>query len=390
MKLHVAVLLLVPCILSAVTVDEVKVALTQAVRHMHEKGAVHGGYVYHYSGDFRLREAEGIPGPETLWIQPPGTPAVGEAMLDAYLATGEQASLATAVDAAHALSRTQLVCGGWEYAGHFSEELRKGVLYRLDAQGKLIRSATARGAAEPGWHSWSHGGGKRKNKATLDDDVTQAATRLLLRVNHALKGADVEVKAAAELAVKTLLRIQYPCGAWSAYFSGSAAEPPSGLRYPVKTASYPVDWPRTWPKDFTGCYVMNDNLHSKAIRTLLMAAELNQDAEAKAAALRAGDFLLRAQMPEPQPAWAQQYDAEMHPVWSRAFEPSAISGAESQGAMWALIRLAASTGEKKYLEPLPRAIAYFRKSLLPHGMLARFYELKTNRPIYFERGEGGE
>jgi hypothetical protein len=43
------------------------------------------------------------------------------------------------------------------------------------------------------------------------------------------------------------------------------------------------------------------------------------------------------------------------------------------------------TGEKKYLEPIPRAIAYYKKSYLPDGKLARFYELKTNKPLYFTK-----
>ena len=43
------------------------------------------------------------------------------------------------------------------------------------------------------------------------------------------------------------------------------------------------------------------------------------------------------------------------------------------------------TQDRRFLEPIPRAIAYFRRSQLPDGQLARFYELKTNRPLYFTR-----
>ena len=102
-----------------------------------------------------------------------------------------------------------------------------------------------------------------------------------------------------------------------------------------------------------------------------------------------GDFLLLAQMPDPQPAWAQQYNADMQPVWSRQFEPTAISGRESQAAMWALLKLATATGDKKYLAPVAKAITYLRTVLLPGNKLARFYELNTNKPLYFERGPGG-
>ena len=43
------------------------------------------------------------------------------------------------------------------------------------------------------------------------------------------------------------------------------------------------------------------------------------------------------------------------------------------------------TGDRKYLEPIQRALAYLKRLQLPNGRLARFYELKTNRPLYFTR-----
>ncbi|MEO2045456.1 MAG: polysaccharide lyase, partial [Pirellulales bacterium] len=98
-----------------------------------------------------------------------------------------------------------------------------------------------------------------------------------------------------------------------------------------------------------------------------------------------GDFILLSQMPEPQPGWAQQYNAQMHPAWARKFEPAAITGAESQRVMETLLRLFELTRDSKYLQPLPPALAYFRRSRLENGQLARFYELRTNRPLYFTK-----
>jgi len=88
-------------------------------------------------------------------------------------------------------------------------------------------------------------------------------------------------------------------------------------------------------------------------------------------------------MPEPQPAWCQQYDRNMQPVWDRKFEPPAITGEESQGVLECLLSLYRATGNGRFLGPVPRAIEYLRASLLPDGRLARYYELHTNRPIYF-------
>lgn len=375
-------------IADAATPQDAAAALSKAVAFYHSHAAAHGGYVYRYSADFTLREAEGIPGPDTIWIQPPGTPAVGMAMLDAYEATKDEKCLAAAVAAAHAVARTQLASGGWDYSGHFDAKNRGVQLYRRDADGRLIERKKVP-ESEGGWQVWK----KRPNKnnySTFDDDVSQAATRLLVRVDHALGGKDAEIKEAADFALSAIMATQYPAGGWSANWdTWPSAPPPVGI-YPIKAGSYPADWPRKWPKDFTGCYVLNDNTHATLMGTLLLAWQLRGDAKYLDAAKRGGDFLITAQMPDPQPAWAQQYDAEMQPSWSRAFEPSAICGRESQSAMWALLKLAAATGDKKYLTPLPRAIAYLRKSLLPDGRIARYYELQTNKPLYFERGEGGK
>jgi hypothetical protein len=73
----------------------------------------------------------------------------------------------------------------------------------------------------------------------------------------------------------------------------------------------------------------------------------------------------------------------MHPAWARRFEPPAISGGESQNVVRVLHRMYVETGERKYLDAAGRAIAYLKKSELPDGRLARFYELRTNRPLYF-------
>lgn len=372
---------------NAVTTQEVSAAVIKAVSFYHAKAAAHGGYVYRYSADFTLREAEGIPGADTIWIQPPGTPAVGMAMLDAYEATKDEKCLAAAVEAARCVSRTQLASGGWDYSGHFDAANREKKLYRRDATGKLLPPLPV-SKREAGWHNWRRQ--EKNNYSTYDDDVSQAATRLLVRVDHALGGKDAEIKEAADFALETIMLTQYPAGGWSANFDDHPSAPPPVSMYPIKPGNYPSDWPRKWPKDFTGCYVLNDNTHATLMSTLLLAWQLRGDAKYLDAAKRGGDFLLLAQMPDPQPAWGQQYNAEMQPVWSRQFEPTAICGRESQAAMWALLKLSAASGDKKYLAPVAKAITYLRSVLLPGNQLARFYELQTNKPLYFERGPGGK
>ena len=64
-------------------------ALNRAVGFFTEHCSKHGGYVWRYSRDLKLSEGEAETGPTTIWVQPPGTPAVGEVLLDAYLVTGK-------------------------------------------------------------------------------------------------------------------------------------------------------------------------------------------------------------------------------------------------------------------------------------------------------------
>src|SRR5262245_20979918 len=134
---------------------------------------------------------------------------------------------------------------------------------------------------------------------------------------------------------------------------------------------------------------------------VLECARIYSDNRYRKAAEKGGLFILMAQMPEPQPAWSQQYDIDMHPAWARNFEPPSVTGGESQGIIRILFVLYAETGEKKYLESARRALDYLKRSVLPpvenlsearrrfkpgEPVLARFYELKTNRPLYITKG----
>jgi hypothetical protein len=339
--------------------DRAADGLRRAVKFFVSEVAVEGGYLWRYSEDLGTREGEGRASDTTVWVQPPGTPSVGMALLRAHWATGEQAYLDAARQAGMCLVRGQLRSGGWDYRIEFDPKARGRWAYRLDA---------AEGSKSP------------RNTSTLDDNTTQAALRLLMRLDKVLDFRDAAIHESAEFALAALLAAQYPNGAWPQRFEG----PPDAEQFPVQKAGYPDDWPRTFSgKSYSHCYTLNDNAQADAIEVMFEAWHTYDDERYLDAARRGGDFLLLAQMPDPQPAWAQQYDAEMHPVWARKFEPPAVTGGESQGAMRALLNIYCQTGDKRYLEPIPRAIAYLQRSQLPDGRLARFYELKTNRPLYF-------
>src|SRR5262249_15782983 len=148
-------------------------------------------------------------------------------------------------------------------------------------------------------------------------------------------------------ALDRLISAQFPNGAWPQRYE----RPPDPSKFPVKKSSYPDSWSRTFlGVDYRGFYTLNDNSLGDTIEAVPGASRTSHEARYLAAAKRGGDFLLLAQMPEPQPAWAQQYDADMHPAWARKFEPPAVTGGESQSAMRTLLSLYRETGEAKYLE----------------------------------------
>ncbi len=117
--------------------------------------------------------------------------------------------------------------------------------------------------------------------------------------------------------------------------------------------------------------------------TLQLAFETYDDARYRDALLKFGDFLILAQLPEPQPAWAQQYNHQLQPIWARRFEPPAVAGRESEDAIQTLLYLTEVTGEARFLAPIPAAVAWLKRSQLPGGSIARFYEMETNMPLYF-------
>jgi hypothetical protein len=361
---------------------DVKAALRKATTFFHGTIADHGGYPWVSSLDGKFRVGEGVCGPGTVWVQPPGTPAVGMAFLDAYEATGDEVHKTAALDTARCLVRGQLRSGGWYYRIDFDPARRGELTYRDGPKGgrEFIPPTPAPG----GWDVWKRRQ-YRGDITTLDDDTTPAALRFLMRVDKLLDFKDKDIHNAVEYALESVSNAQYPNGAWSHNYDRFPTRSPDEAHYPVKKASVPETWSRTWTKDFAGCYTLNDRITQNAIRTMLEAYHTYGEKKYLASAEKGGKFLILAQLPEPQPAWAQQYDRAMQPVWDRKFEPPAITGLESQDALDTLLALYRETGNRDYLAPVPTALAYLKKSVRPDGKLARFYELKTNKPLYFTK-----
>jgi rhamnogalacturonyl hydrolase YesR len=331
-----------------------------------------GGYVYLYSPDLQKRTAERPTSATQIAIQPPGTPSMGLAFLRAYEATHAAVFLDAARAAATALARCQLASGGWHATADFDPA-------RPNVDGKLY-----------GGENYKFGQIiKHTIGTTFDDDTTQSAVRFLLQFAKVTKDSDkpedVAIHQSLDRALTGMMRAQYPNGAWPQMYRGEARDPKD---FPIKKASIPQDYPRTWPDaDYTGYYTLNDNGHSTCVKTMLLAYQITGKPEHLESARRGADFLLLAQLPEPQPAWAQQYNRYMEPAWARMHEMPSACSAESGGVIRALLDTYLETGDEKYLSAAAPAVAWLQRSKIGKNLWARLYELGTNKPVYGdERG----
>ncbi len=321
-------------------VTEANAALAKCTTYLVDEVAYNGGYAGTYLEDLSDQWGEGHILRHMNWVQPPGSPSTGQAFMAAWRATGDDLYLDAAVQCAHATAWAQLASGGWTYNTDFSPEGEQRNCYRHNRDSDDPKLTAGR------------------NTSTFDDNVSQACIRLLMAVDEALEGEDAEVHDAAMAGMDWVLEAQYEHGGFP-------------QRYPLAAYGY-------------GNHSTFNDGNIYHVMYLLMAAwEQYEDERYKDALLKLGDFLINSQLPEPQPIWAQQYDSEMRPAWARNFEPASVTGGESNGVMRALTEMAVFTGDIKYLEPLPRALAWYKRSQLENGRWARFYELKTNRPLYF-------
>ena len=329
--------------------------LRKAAEFYRGRPAAHGGYVYYYSDDLTQRWGEGKTSADTIFVQPPGTPAVGMAYLQAFAATRDKLYIDAARETAEALVYGQLESGGWTQVIDFTPAKRMGK-YRNGKGG--------------GW-----------NASSLDDGQTQAALQMLLRADEALGFQHAAIHEAAGYGLTALLKAQFANGAFPQIWTGPVAPQPDGL--PARFPDY--DWKTVGRvKNYWDYYTINDNLAGSVADVLIEAQRVYRDVRYRAALEKLGRFLILAQMPDPQPGWCQQYNYQMIPIWARKFEPPAVSGWESQDALETLIKIARVTGDTRYLAPVPRGLAWLRKSLLPDGRIARYYEFGTNKPLYMD------
>lgn len=283
----------------------------------------HGGWGRAYTLDGSIMWGEHRPIPAyAITIQPPATPSVAGAYLRAARVLNDAGFAANAKAARDALVAMQTHEGGFPHEGNPS--------------------------------------GPKAKMGTFDDDTTTGALNFLIDWwQYTGKEDDL---ALIILTGDFLIAAQYPdSGGWP-----QAYPPPSG--------------------GYAKCITFNDNAMVNVIKSLLRLHALLGDPRYLDAATKGGDCIIRLQGGPGEEIWAQQYDPEtLEPAWARNFEPPGYSSVESIGVCNILIELYLVTGDQRYLEPLPKAFAWYDARRLPNGKWARLYEPKTQRPVYGRR-----
>ncbi len=297
---------------------------------------VQDGWPMAYSADLARRWGEFNECDEwQITVQPPATPTVAGVYLRAYQITGNRGYERIATAAADILREGQLANGGWWYEIRLNDKGPAEYYYLKD-----------RG---------DHEKASLFCTASLDDRTSQGAINFMMEI--AAMTGDRDYHESARKGLDFLLAAQYPQGGW----------------------------PQLFPPGSSGYHrylTLNDGASTNAMATLLQGDRQYEDQRYLDSVLRAAQWLIDFQLPEPHQGWAQQYTLEGKPAAARWFEPAACCSSCTAHVIRALMEVYLETGQKGYLSPIPTAIEWLRQSEIRSGIWARFYEIGTNRPIY--------
>jgi PelA/Pel-15E family pectate lyase len=329
--------------------EQVLAAMVKASGFMMNTVSNRGGFLWYYSADLSKGWGEVPARKSQIWVQPPSTATVGEMFARAYKVTADVRYREYADRVAGAIIWGQLPSGGWHYFIDF------------DPAGVPAWNAEASNNFR-GWEEFYHYYGN----ATFDDDTTANAARFLLRLYGAT--LDAKYRPAVLLALDHVLQSQYPNGAWP-------------QRFPLKPEYSPHGRP-----DYSVFYTFNDGVAANNINLLWEAYEKLGDQRYLDAARRGMDFYITSQVAAPQAGWAQQYSLDGKPGWGRSYEPPALCTSQTAENIGDLENFYRLTGDKRYLQPIPAALDWLRRSAIA-GLPAPYthsyyYALETNTPLY--------
>lgn len=327
--------------------------MLKATEYMVQNVSNNGGYVWYYSSDLSRQWGEMEAYKSMIWMQHPGTISMGHLFIDAYHATQNEYYYQAAQKAAAAVVKGQSPEGGWNYM--------------IDFKGEESLKQWYNTIGKNGWRleEFQHYYGN----STFDDDVTSDAARFLLRMY--LEKKDSVYKPSLNKAIAFVLKSQYSNGGWP-------------QRYPQKEAFSKNGFP-----DYTRFHTFNDDVIWENIHFLIQCYAVLGEERFLEPIHKGMDFYRKSQ--GTNGAWGQQLNLKMEVASARTYEPAAfLPSATCENAML-LLKFYQFTGDKKFLEGVPKAIHWLEEVALPKNKIEgnrthpTFVEVKTNKPIYVHR-----
>lgn len=192
---------------------------------------------------------------------------------------------------------------------------------------------------------------------SLDDNQSQSAISFLMALDKEID--DPELTGAINKALDMMLMTQMESGGW----------------------------PHLYPKrgNYHDYATFNDGGINDCIRVMIQAHNQYHSAEIEKGLRKAAQFMIDSRMPMPQPGWAQQYDEFLQPAWARSFEPASLCPTVTVRNIHTLMDLYLVLEDKALLSPIPDALAWLQQIRMENGKWARFVELGTNEPLYYDR-----
>lgn len=347
------------------TETQIQETMKKATRYMMEVASYEGGFVWNYLPDLSRSWGEMEARRTMVWIQPPGTPAVGHLLLDAYHATQDEYYYEAATRVARALIWGQQPCGGWSYMFDFAGENSLREWYST-----IGKSAWR---LEEFQHYYGN--------ATFDDEGTMQAAKFLLRIYLEKKGPTF--RPALDKCISFVLDSQYPIGGWP-------------QRWPLM-----YDHPFQGKADYSSFITLNDDVIPENIDFLTQCYQTLGLTGLRGPIMRGMNMVLLLQQGAPYAGWADQYTVDdLKPAHARSYEPRSVNTGTTAHMIAKCIDYYRMTGETKFLSGIPAAIDFIESMKLPASevkkwgreshdpdaiLVPRFIDPDTGRPLYVHR-----
>lgn len=313
---------------SLTTTKDIKQTMRRATMFMMDSVSHHGGFVWSYLPDFSRCWGEIEASPSMVWVQSSSTPEVGNVMIEAYKATGDEYYYAQACKVADVLIRGQHPSGGWNYA--------------FDLNGEESLKAWYATVGKNAWRleEFQHYYGN----ATFDDEVTANVANFMLDL-YLLK-KDERYKASLDKAISFVCNSQYDNGGWP-------------QRYPLM-----YDHPFKGKADYSSFITLNDEVLLENIQFLENCRDRLGMTELQERINRAMYLIPKLQQPMPYAGWSDQYTLDLKPAHARSYEPRAVNTATTMSMIRVCRELFDKTGDSVFMRHLPEAIAFLKSQRL--------------------------